>query len=248
MTEASKYTLINKLIPPIFVLFSYGYVVGTSNNYFDGIGAAAVFIVAAVAYYLVKFDGSLGSRSLAHMSVLSLLFSFLVVQTGSSNPYRQPVPLSTMDSVVDFKRFSGLKVSKEMADYLNKLSYVAAKNGFADGQFLIDMTGASPGALYAMGARSPGAAWHIGGYQGSDAKAIRAFAEIPPDRLSSAWILTEPGSSRALGVAVLDAFNIDLTMSYTLVAELDFPIGLGGRRHPIKQRLYRPIREQNGES
>ena len=60
-----------------------------------------------------------------------------------------------------------LIISDEFIRYINDARNVSSQSGLQKGDFIIDLSGQSPGLIYLMGAKSLGTAWNTGGYKGS---------------------------------------------------------------------------------
>ena len=101
-------------------------------------------------------------------AALVLVVSTGVLYASMENPYRQTQPLRLQMTAVDITPGkSRLFLPEETAAYIRELHRLSAANGFKAGDPALDLTGVSPGSLYAMGARPLGVASTFAGYPGS---------------------------------------------------------------------------------
>ena len=107
---------------------------------------------------------------------------------------------------------------------------------------MIDLTGQSPGILYAMGARNIGQAWTIGGYPGSEALAVAMLKKVTCKELAAAWLLAEPEGPRKISPEILLSFGANLVTDYETVNTFKTAEGVGGYKEVRVQQLLKPIR------
>ena len=69
-------------------------------------------------------------------------------------------------------------VDEATADYVVGLQQIALDADWEQGTHLIDLTGASPGAVVVLDGRAPGVPWLLGGYEGSDRFALTALSRV----------------------------------------------------------------------
>jgi hypothetical protein len=222
------------------MLFPNVFIFGHNGNYWEGASGAAIFWVLAGAVLLGSFCGQkiswrifLPGAAAAQLCTATLLFSSMEF------PYRQTQPLrQNRDTMQIAGTGSTLLVSRGFAEYVDKLQRMAAAGGFKTGAPMLDLTGHYPGALYALGAKSVGRPWMIGGYKGSDDLATATLDRIPRKDLGQTWILTEPGGPRKLSPDILTRYGVDLTKNYTEVGTIDSPTG--SYPESYKQHLLKP--------
>ena len=107
---------------------------------------------------------------------------------------------------------------------------------------MIDLTGQSPGILYAMGASNIGQPWTIGGYPGSDALAVAMLKKVTCKELAAAWLLAEPEGSRKISPEILLSFGANLATDYEIVDTFKTAEGAGGYKEVRVQQLLKPVR------
>lgn len=205
----------------------YAYAFGTGNNYWIPIGTAGGFVALAGLTLLAPLarHSWLGSTLMGTGLLLQLLVVMLV-DGAFTFPYRQPQPLHKNESTLAIgERQSTLILSATHSKYLTALIESARRNGFQRGGPMIDLSGHSPGVLYAMGANSIGVAWTLGGYPGTAQFVIRGLQDVPCEQLAAAWTLSEPKGPRPVPNEVLTSFGASPGIDYQSVGEFISPEG-----------------------
>jgi hypothetical protein len=128
---------------------------------------------------------------------------------------------------------------------LTAIIMATAKNaGFESNMPLIDLSGQSPGILYAIGAESIGLAWIIGGYLGSLKHAEAALTHTSCEKISVAWILFEQDGPRSIPTELMTNFGANFPNGYKHVGTWHTAEGAGGYRERRTQNLYKPLEQQ----
>ena len=110
---------------------------------------------------------------------------------------------------------------------------------------MIDLSGQSPGILYALHAESIGQAWTIGGYPGSLKLATAALRRVSCDKVATAWLLVEPKGPRSIPDELLSNFGANLAEDYDSVATWRTAEGAGGYQGQRIQMLLKPTRSKS---
>lgn len=205
---------------------------GTNNNLWAAMGRFPAFWTLAA----VLAVGALSRRwwSAALLTGLSLVLLTVQLGVGADLPYRQP-PLQELSSSVEV-RGSRVGATPSQAAAIQEMLERSHGAGLTPGTPILDLTGSSPGVIYALGGRPVGRAWLLGGYRGSDAAAENVLA-LAPCETAAAWVLWEPGS-RALDPDVLLAVGRDLTRDFEKVASWS---SLTAGTDALSTGLYRPL-------
>ncbi|HEU0085183.1 MAG TPA: hypothetical protein VFQ87_20225 [Bradyrhizobium sp.] len=225
-----------------FAVLPHVYAFGTGNNYWNAAVHAGMFwlLPGVIASAALAADAA-AWRKLLPAAAASVLVSTGILDASMENPYRQPRPLRLQASVAEIGRDkSRLFLDADAAAYLRKLHRLADENGFTAGTPMVDLSGVSPGSLYAIGARSPGAAWLIGGYPGSTDFAAAALNLETCDAIAKAWILTEPGSKDTMPPDMLRRFGIEITRDYLDAGSIDSRRAFAPQT--FRHRLLKPAR------
>lgn len=227
-----------------FCLMPLLYAFGSNNNYWNLAGDACLFwILAGVLFVVPSADEDVDLRRFIPFALASPLLSLFYFQHGLAAPYRQPQPLWLNNQTVEFgEPPSTLVVSSGYAAYIAEAKKKAREAGFQAGTPVIDLSGQSPGILFAIGARNAGYPWLSGGYPGS-AVAIRAMlGRVPCVELANAWVLLERDGPRAVDSSVLSVFGANIDTDFAVAAEWRTAAGAGGYQEPRTQQLLRPLR------
>jgi hypothetical protein len=226
-----------ELLALMFVLpLAYGF--GSGNGLLRMSGDAAVFLGLG-AYLAARVAASHFNQRWAEEGVLiSIAIFSLVSLVGAYNkPYRMVGSITNHTETVCFSAFGGcLLVEAETATYVKELQHAARANGWREGGFLIDLTGASPGVSVILSGAVLGSPWLLGGYKGSEAFAEAVLSTASRDQLAHAWVLTAPNGKRQLPTNILVRLGLDFPGGYTPVATVTEAF----RRE--RQILWRPNR------
>ena len=233
----------------VLFLMPYAYVVGTNNNYWLASGSAALFWVLGGVILLGVVRERRGVvTTLALIGIATQVLTAVLLVYAADKPYRQPDPIT--DNTVATQVGPGgarLQLTPDFAAYVDDAREVAAEAGFARGTPLIDLTGMSPTLVYALGGRTLGQAWTIGGYPGSEKAAAAALRYVDCADLARAWVLTDPGGARPVPEGALTGSGVHLSEDHHIAGEWKTAQGAAG--HPATtQILWRPDRSAESAS
>ena len=228
----------------VFLVFPYAYAFGSGDNYWSLGSNAGIFWVLASLVFMKKIALSPPSPALFLSVGFSVqLISVALVQAGMETPYRQPQPLHSNNYEITVGApGSKLILSQGFGKYLAEVMDVAAQSGFIKRTPVIDLTGRSPGILYAIGATNIGQAWTIGGYPGSEALAVAMLRKSACHELSVAWLLVEPEGPRAISPKILSSFGANVVTDFEVVGKFMTAEGAGGTKTSGLQQLLKPSR------
>ncbi|MCH9699504.1 MAG: hypothetical protein K0U68_15500 [Gammaproteobacteria bacterium] len=226
-----------------FFLLPHAYAFGTNGNYWAAGSITAIFWIAGGFSLLSIFQIKHVNEFLILLGLSSQLANVVLVNDGQLTPYRQPGDLTKNNVAINFGHSGSLLIlSENYARYLSTATLAAKTSGFENGIPMIDLTGQSPGILYAIGAFSIGRAWTIGGYPGSDNLARYMLKKNTCNDLATAWIIDEPDGPRKISNTILNEFGADLNVDYLKVAEFKTAEYAGGYKKPRLQQMFKPIR------
>ncbi|HRL26760.1 MAG TPA: hypothetical protein PLG97_04510 [Alcaligenes sp.] len=234
----------------LWAVMPYIYAFGSNGNYWQ-VGSSAIFFWLIAAFTLLApLARKLASWAFAVPLVLvtqALIAALL--QTGLERPYRQPGPLHLNETALEIgPQRSTLILSSSYADYLSAAIKIAYDAGFQPQTPVIDLSGQSPGVLYALGAYSIGQAWMIGGYPGSPDLAKAALLPTPCQNIAAAWLLVEPTGPRHLPTTLLSELGMNFPQDYERVGAWQTAPGAGGYTEARTQELYRPLLPNDAET
>jgi hypothetical protein len=228
----------------LFLLLPHVYAFGTNGNYWaTGANAGLFWVLGGLAILgpLASF-ANVGALLLP-LALTGQLLTVALIQSGMATPYRQPEPLWTNDHATEFGRpGQKLLLSGGFGRYVDEAVRTATTAGFKKDTPMIDLTGQSPGILYAVGANNIGQAWIIGGYRGSNALAEASLKDAPCDGLAQAWLLLEDDGPRRISSDVLLAYGASLVSDFEMVGSFKTAAGAGGYEIPRLQKVFKPTR------
>lgn len=249
LTGRRRLTRAELGVAAVLFLMPAAYVVGTNNNYWMASGSAALlWILAGLVLLGVarELDGVVTTLALLGIGT-QVLTAALLVQ-AADKPYRQVDPIR--DNTVATRvgpDGASLKLTADFAAYVDDAREVAAEAGFVPGTPLIDLSGMSPTLVYALGGRTIGQAWTIGGYEGSEKAAVMSLAYVDCRDLARAWVLTDPDGARRIPETALRDTGISLSEDHRVAGEWKTAQGASG--YPATtQTLWRPNRSAESAS
>ncbi len=229
----------------IFLVLPFVYAFGTNNPYWANMLGAVIFCMIGALVLLTLIEPLLVRMTLLVSIVIALQIVVVAAIYGAAaSPYRLVEALWKNTTEVEIGRHGAtLSLSSGLGEYLTRTRFLKDKAQFEAGTPMIDLSGRSPGLLYAIGARSVGLAWMMGGYPGSNALAMHVLIKTPCSDLARAWLLTEPSSPGKISSEVLTQFGASEQVDYEIVGDIQPPSGLGGHADRRTQFLLRPTRD-----
>ncbi len=226
------------------LMLPYAYAFGTNNSYWSLMAGAGIFCVLAGLIFLRPIGaGRKPYYLLLTIGLVVQMITMALVYAATDTPYRQPQPLHQNDYKIAIgKSRSELVLSQGFGHYITDAINLANLSQFMKGTPMIDLSGRSPGILYALGANSIGQAWTMGGYPGSDKLAMDMLKKVSCEQLSRAWLLTEPDSTMKISSEILASFGANMKTDFALVGTIKSAEGAGGHKEIRVQQLLKPIR------
>jgi len=223
----------------------YAYAFGTNSNYSQVATYAGFFwMLAALMLLHPALHSPRHMRVLVPIALIAMLVCATLLARGMAMPYRQPQALSLNPQLLEIgPPASPLWVNAAVADYVHDAVGSARQAGFAAGTPVIDLTGHSPGLVFALNGIAPGAPWLLGGYPGSRAFTEAVLARCSCQTLARAWLLLEPDGRRGIPIESLASFGAALSRDYIEAGRWEVAAGVGGGKAPRTQVLYQPQAE-----
>jgi hypothetical protein len=224
------------------VLLPLAYALGTNGNLWLA-SVQAIFFLLLFAWWLILqirlLDLVLSAQIL--MLCLAVPLSIYTIEYGISNPYRQSETLYLQkDSATRNEILVGVKLTDQVNFSIEEMHRSAKEVGFADGDPIIDLTGQSPLAIFALSAYPVGNPWMVGGYAGSNLLAREVIKRVECKTLIDSWLLIEPNGPRSLDINfVLRSFGFSID-DYSYAVSWNTPKGAGGYSDSRLQKLYMP--------
>lgn len=228
-------------------LMPFVFAFGTNMNYWwYGSYAALFWIMSGLSVCPALLKDKNYEQTRALLAIITVGISTVIVLGGFSNPVRQNQPLYRQQSAVEIgESNSPLFLSNSFSKYVNDVKEVASKAGFISGTPILDLSGQSPGIVYAIGGWNISQPWMIGGLPGSNELASRSLEFVSCKDLASTWLIIEPGGPRSLSVSLLNDFGSSLEDDYAYSGNWKAAPGSGGYPAERTQYLVRPIGDKD---
>jgi len=228
----------------LFFAMPHIYSFGTNSNYWDRGSSAAIFwLLGGVIILAPLIHGRVGLVIVFPIVLATQAITAIILQTGLEIPYRQPQPLRLNQTVLEIgPQKSTLILPHGYAEYISNAMTSAHNAGFEPKTPVIDLTGQSPGILYAIGAESIGHAWMIGGYPGSEAFVEAGLKQVSCEKNAHAWVLFEQKvkRTRIIPADFMMRLGLDFPNDYEKVGTWQTAKGAGGFKTKRTQELYKP--------
>lgn len=227
----------------ILVFLPYIYAFGTNRNYWLNAHYAGIFWLLSGLVLLEPVIREHKSRILLLPIALAVqVLTSALLLDGFEKPHRQPQPISLNSYNIELgPKNSILVLSQGYAEYIQRAISLSQKAGFSVDTPVIDLSGQSPGILFAIQAKNIGQAWMIGGYPGSLNRAVAAFDSVECKDIASSWLLLEPKGPRIIPHEFLMVLGLSFPDDYQLVSSWSTAEGAGGYSEKQDQFLYKPL-------
>jgi hypothetical protein len=195
---------------------------GTDNKLLFHGSQAAVFWFAALVLLAAAAPAASRDDLVSGAALMGSLLTVGMLIGAVANPYRLLAPIWQQTVPVSIgEARSPLLVDGMTARYIDTLQDAANAHGFALGTPIINLTGDSPGTVFALGGIAPGRPWFNGGYSGSADHAREYLRLVDQSEVRRAWILTGPDTSEATIPAdtVLQSLGLDFPGGYQAVGK-----------------------------
>ena len=217
---------------------------GTNNNYWEiGSWVSLFTFICGLEIYLLGSVVEFNQREFAAILFLSTVLVTHVFLSSVTTPYRQDAslfsyrnPLSTFDgSLQPF-------VSADTAGSISQLQMLLLQvdSGIDRPLGIIDLTGQSPGMIFASGAKTVGQPWLAGGYTGSEAAMRWVLNSLSEYQRSNSLVLIETLGTRSLNPQLLTRAGSNSSMNYSLVGKFAIRAGTGFDGIPRHFELFEP--------
>ncbi|WP_156996446.1 hypothetical protein [Knoellia aerolata] len=187
------------------------YAFGTNNNLWLWIGQVVVFWFLAIVL-LVGTTGPVAAAAGALAAYVALVAAVIT----PLDPYRSGPLIDTEVTQVSLSGVT-LRLPPDEARAVTELLAVGERLGVTRDTRVLDLTGLSPGVVWAWGAQPLASGWVLGGYVESLGAARTAIAPARCE-LPRALVLWEPGQRRAITDDVLAPWGVRVPDDYRAVA------------------------------
>lgn len=232
----------------VLLAFPYAFAFGTGGNYWTYAGFASIFWILAGLWFIKPVNSDGQAFPLISIAIAIELLTGLILLAPMQEPYYQPHPLRQSDFKMDIgKSGSTLIIPKTYGKYISNVLSEAKQAGFEPGMPVIDLTGHSPGVLYALQANSVGSPWIYGNFvntrRTAEIATIEILKSVGCEEISKSWLLLEPRGPVSISPEILKNFGIDVASNYLKVGDFLTETSLGGFGEIQYQKLLKPIRQ-----
>jgi hypothetical protein len=225
---------IAAIIATLPMIFS----VGSGTPLIYHASQASIFWFATAIIFSTLTSTEVRPRIFAGAVMFASFLTVAILIGAIADPYRLHEPLWKQTERVEIGALSSeLLVDQSTASYITELQSAAAAHAFRLGTPVIDLTGASPGAVFALGGEAPGIPWLSGGYVGSTPYVREVLSRVPYEHLRHAWVLTTTGTTAVLPDAVLRSLDLDFPQGYQTVGRACMGIPC------VEHLLWKPLIE-----
>lgn len=246
-----------------FLVLPHVAALGSAVNYWIiGSFAALFWMLAVVAFLSPLAQEGRSAATLLPLTVWAQLLSASVTNASILEPHRQAKDLRTYTAVTRLPGGGTLVLPQPFHDYLATAKAQARAAGLEVGTPMVDLSGRSPGLLYALETRALGLPWLFGPYPGSktavegfgkkwvnggvypgsNAAAVEILGVESCADLAKAWLLIEPEGPRHLDEASVMASYGAGQVDYVAAAKLEPPSMTGDYPNAYRQSLFKPVR------
>lgn len=219
----------------LFLICPYIYAFGSNVNLLKkSLEAGIFYLLASIVILSPLFNKKKNYYDLFIILFTGLLVTSIHISLIIEYPYRQSNSLKLNNStfIINSNR---LKLNDERVQYISAAREIANKAGMVKGDYILDLTGKSPGLIYLLNAKSLGSPWMSGGNPGSFEYASAKLNLENCKKISKSWILFDQDSRK---------ISTDLTNIYGSIFILDY-IEVGSwqaieSRGIWKQKLFKP--------
>jgi hypothetical protein len=230
------FSALNIRLILLFLLCPYIYAFGSNVNLLKKSLEAGIFYLLASIVILIP----LYYKNKDYHDWFAILFAGLLITSIHINliieyPYRQSNSLKLNNSIFKINNNNKLKLNAKRVQYINDAKKIANKAGMVDGDYILDLTGKSPGLIYLLNAKSLGSPWMSGGNPGSFEYASAKLNLENCKKISKSWILFDQGS-RKISTDLTNVYGSKFILNYIEVGSWQAIESRGN----WKQKLFKP--------
>ena len=232
----------------VSMAFPYAFAFGTGGNYWTYAGFVSLFWILASLNFIQSANPDGRLFPLISIAVCAEVLAGLILLVPMQEPYYQPHSLRNSNFKIDIgKPGSTLIIPATYGNYISRVMEQAKRGGFEPGMPVIDLTGHSPGVLYALQASSVGSAWFYGNFvntrKTAETATIEILKSVDCDEIARSWLLLEPDGPVKISSEVLKVFGADAATDYLAVGDFPTETSLGGFGKIQRQKLLKPARQ-----
>jgi hypothetical protein len=228
---------LNIRLISVFLVFPYVYAFGSNINLLKKSLEAGIFYLIASFFILVPFYlRNKNSNNLFYFLFTILIITSIHINSIIEGPYRQFNSLKSNNFILKINnKDNDIKLSDDIVKYINYAKNISRIAGLSKGDYILDLTGESPGLIYLLNANSLGSPWMVGGAPGSLEYAKAKLGLESCNVISGSWILYDQ-HDRYIPIELLNSYGADLLLDYQEVAKWEVP----KPTESYEQKLFKP--------
>ena len=149
------------------------------------------------------------------------------------DPYRQSGPVWGLEAGISFTSSGNIGVSAATANAVEGLRAIATRSAMPPGTAVLDLTGQSPGLVFALQGTPVNSPWVPGNYPGSDELLRRTVDRLSCDLIVSGWLLVQQEGTRSIEDAFFAATGSQRN-DYEMLGSAAAPIAGGDPRDALR--------------
>ena len=222
----------------IFLSLPYTYAFGSGVNILKkSLEAGIFYLLASFVILIPYYQKNRSISSVFAFLITGLIITSIHINWNIEHPYRQINSLKSNNFIFQLdKGRNYLRISNNQGEYATYVKNVAKNYGLVKDDYILDLTGKSPGLIFLLGANSLGGPWMMGGYPGSLEVAKAKINLIDCKKISKSWILHDK-VSRNISLDLLYSYGSDIFLDYQEVGQWKAILYKGN----FTQKLFRPV-------
>jgi hypothetical protein len=229
-----------------FILLTISYGIGSNNSFFITMSISVFFIFLALLIFLFGVSNpKYVSHRLISLSAICLCITIGLIVSSLGKPYRQPSILWLYSSKYSVREGDApMYFSPLTTTYLRNLHNIAQKSDLKPDTPIIDLSGRSPGTIYALNGFTPKTPWIWSGFPGSNKFLFIALNKFTCEQIATSWILFETNTGyKTLDPTYLKAFGINFPNDYKIAGVNLIPINFSKSYFKFSyQYVFKPHR------
>ena len=177
----------------ILIFILYAYTVGTNTNVIVLLQTASLIIFLIIYNFILKmkFMNIFNFYKIILMSFILLFFTIKNLYYNFEKPRRYNDKIYNQVNEIKLPNFSGkIYVDEITYKFINDFNFVLKTNDWKNGNYLIDLTGRTPGLNIISGAKFVSHPWWASAYIGSQPLAEKIISLSNIDKIKNSWIIT----------------------------------------------------------
>ena len=226
ISDRSKHLANSQVTNVLIFTLPFAFAFSSSNGFFSHASLTLLFVV--LGFFRLCNSRSSSIPNLSFFVYKSCFLTLTLIPVFISTyllsmysecqfPYQSSTPLSEAKYETNISTNSKLYLSNTKSKYINSIKTTMVEEGYTQGQYVLDLTGNSPGLVYALGAKAVGWPWILDFFPGSTDAALKVLEGVPLHILNKSWIFINPNTQYLQTKTIADRFDFKLTSERPLI-------------------------------